>query len=112
MARESRQSGRIRGHYTGTFSVDGPHAITVDFESERNGARGPDFFQLDMRLGYGLRLGDQRTLDLFGGVYSVTDRANFSNPAGNRRSSNFLLLTGLRAGGVPRTGQIGIRFGF
>jgi hypothetical protein len=79
-SRKSRQSGRIRGHYTGTFSVDGPHAITVDFESERNGARGPDFFQLDMRLGYRLRLGDQRTLDLFGGVCNVTDRAKFSNP--------------------------------
>lgn len=97
---------------TGSYSGEGPDAITVDFESERNGARGPAFFQLDMRFGYRLRLGERRTLDVFGEAYNLTDRANFANPTGNRRSRNFLVRTDLRDGAVPRTGQIGIRFGF
>lgn len=96
----------------GSYSGEGPDAITVDFDSERNGARGPAFFQLDTRIGYRLRIGEGRTLDLFGELYNLTNRANFANPTGNRRSSNFLVLTDLRDGAVPRTGQIGIRFGF
>ena len=96
----------------GTYSGEGEDAYTVDFERERNGARGPGFFQLDIRAGYRLRLGDDMTLDAFGEIFNVTDRANFSNPSGDRRSSNFLLLTGLRDGALPRTGQIGLRFAF
>lgn len=47
------------------------------------------------------------------GTFSnLTDRDNFDNPTGDRRSTNFLVLTNLRPGGVPRTGQIGVRFGF
>ncbi|MEX1184525.1 MAG: hypothetical protein WEF86_15045, partial [Gemmatimonadota bacterium] len=95
-----------------SYSGEGPDAITVDFDSERNGARGPAFFQIDTRIGYRLRLGEGRTLDVFGELYNLTNRANFANPTGNRRSSNFLVLTDLRDGAVPRTGQIGIRFGF
>ena len=41
--------------------------------------------QLDMRLGYRARLGGRRTLDIFGEVFNLTDRANFTNPGGNRR---------------------------
>jgi hypothetical protein len=96
----------------GTYEGEGPNAISADFASERNGARGPAFFQLDMRLGYRLRIGEGRTLDVFGELYNLTDRANFANPTGNRRSQNFLVLTDLRDGAVPRTGQIGVRFGF
>ena len=75
-------------------------AYSVEFESERNGARGPGFFQLDIRAGYRLRLGGDMTLDAFGEIFNVTDRANFSNPSGDRRSSNFLRLTGLRDGAL------------
>jgi hypothetical protein len=63
-------------------------------------------------FGYRIALGQRRTIDLFGEVFNLTDRANFANPAGDRRSTNFLLLTALRAGGIPRTGQIGVRIGF
>ncbi|HSC27410.1 MAG TPA: TonB-dependent receptor [Vicinamibacterales bacterium] len=100
----------------GTYSGEGEDTISVDFESERNGARGPNFFQLDLRLGYRLRLpglqANQSTLDVFGEIFNVTDRANFSNPTGDRRSSNFLRLTSLRDGALPRTFQIGLRFAF
>jgi hypothetical protein len=97
---------------SGRYEGEGADAIAVDFESERNGARGPAFFQLDLRLGYRVRLGGARTLDVFGEVYNLTDRANFANPTGDRRSSDFLVVTALRTGGVPRTGQLGLRFGF
>jgi hypothetical protein len=96
----------------GTYSGTGADSISVESDGGRNGARGPGFFELDMRLGYRLALGGGRTLDVFGEIFNVTNRANFANPNGDRRSTDFLVLTGLREGGVPRTGQIGIRLGF
>jgi hypothetical protein len=46
---------------SGRYEGEGSEAIAVDFDSERNGARGPGFFQLDLRLGYQLPLGGART---------------------------------------------------
>jgi hypothetical protein len=96
------------GEYTG----NGEDAYTTDNEATRNGARGPGFFQLDLRAGYRLRLPGARTFDVFADVFNVTNRANFANPTGDRRLTDFLLLTELREGGVPRTLQLGARFGF
>ena len=86
----------------------------VENDGGRNGARGPGFAQLDMRIGYRARLGTRRTLDIFGEVFNVTDRANFTNPSGDRRvAADFLRLSGLQGGtGFPRQAQIGLRFGF
>jgi hypothetical protein len=53
-----------------------------------------------------------RTLDVFVDVFNVTNRANFENPTGDRRSTDFLNLTALRAGAVPTTAQFGARLGF
>jgi hypothetical protein len=78
----------------------------------RNGARGPDFFQWDVRLGYRFKLGGVRYLEAFGEVFNATNRANYGNPTGDRFSTNFLRLTTLRAGGIPRTAQFGTRFSF
>ncbi|MGE0043984.1 MAG: TonB-dependent receptor plug domain-containing protein [Vicinamibacterales bacterium] len=97
---------------SGSYSGQGEDAVTVDFDSKRNGARGPGFFQLDLRAGYRFGLGAERTLDVFGEVFNVTNRANFATPSGDRRSTNFLRYTGLISGGLPATGQIGVRFGF
>jgi hypothetical protein len=99
------------GSYTGT---PGPNRNpwTVDFESKRNGARGPGLFQADVRFGYRLRPGQDRTLDLFMDVFNITNRANFDNPIGDRRLPDFLNLTLLRAGAVPTTVQFGVRMGF
>jgi hypothetical protein len=96
------------GHYEST----GRNPWNVDFESKRNGATGPGLFQLDLRLGYRLRPGGVRTLDVFVDVFNVTNRANFENPTGDRRSTDFLNLTALRAGAVPTTAQFGARLGF
>jgi hypothetical protein len=99
------------GSYTGT---PGPNRNpwTVDAEGERNGARGPGLFQADVRLGYRLRPGQNRTLDLFMDVFNITNRANFDNPLGDRRLPDFLNLTALRAGAIPTTVQFGVRMGF
>jgi hypothetical protein len=96
----------------GTYSGSGSDSITVESEGGRNGARGPSLFQTDVRLGYRIKLGGVRTAELFGEAFNVTNRANFANPTGDRFSTNFLRLTALRAGGIPRTFQFGARFGF
>jgi len=95
----------------GTFSGNGPNAITVDNVGGRNGAYGPGFLQLDTRLGWRVK-NNGRTLDITGDVINVTNRANFVSPTGDRRSTNFLLLTTLYGGGQPRQLQVGARIGF
>jgi hypothetical protein len=97
----------------GTYSGTGRNPITVDSDGGRNGARGPDFFQVDARLGYRFKLGGQRRVDLFGEVYNLTNRANFANPNGDRFATTaFLNLNALRAGAIPRTLQLGARLQF
>jgi hypothetical protein len=96
----------------GSYSGTGEDAYTVDdFTSERNGARGPGFFKLDLRVGYNLKFRGQR-IDLFGEVFNVTDRVNFANPSGNQANANFLLLTAYSTSTTPRTVQLGARFAF
>jgi carboxypeptidase family protein/TonB-dependent receptor-like protein len=97
----------------GSYSGTGPDAINVDNKGGRNGARGPGFSQLDMRIGYRLRVLNNRTLDVFGEIFNVMNRVNFDNPSGDLRSgAQFLVPTTLRGGGFPRQFQLGARFGF
>ena len=96
------------GAYRGT----GQNAVTVKSAGGLRGAYGPDYCQLDMRIGYRYRRGEDQTVDVFGELFNVTNRANFVNPSGDRRSGNFLVPTQLLAGGYPRQFQVGIRYGF
>lgn len=96
----------------GTYSGQGPNAITVESKGGRNGAYGPNYAQFDARLGYRVRMPGGRTLDLFGEVFNLTNRANYTNPTGDRRLPTFLAVNGLFGGGFPRQAQIGTRFGF
>jgi hypothetical protein len=96
----------------GTYSGAGENGITVENDGGRNGAYGPGFMQIDLRSGYRIRLGQNRTVDLFGEVFNLTNRANFNNPSGDMRSGNFLIPTALRGGGFPRQLQLGARLGF
>jgi hypothetical protein len=83
-----------------------------DFKSERNGARGPGFFKLDLRLSYSINL-QSRRLELLGEIFNVTDRVNFSNPSGNQAvAADFLRLTGSSTSTTPRLFQFGARFVF
>ena len=97
----------------GTYSGTGPNSFTVENAGGRNGARGPGFFQADVRLGYRVALG-ARHLDVFGEVFNLTNKANFIVGAtnGDRRSTDFLTYIALRGGAVPRTGQVGVRLAF
>lgn len=97
------------GKYSGNPAL--ANAISVHNSGGRNGARGPDFFQMDVRLGYRVPVAFSR-VELFGEIFNLTNRTNWANPTGDRRSANFLVLTALRPGGVPRTGQIGARVSF
>ncbi len=97
------------------FPAAGTYVMTgVKSDGGRNGSRGPGFMQLDLRGTYRLRLGGRRTFDVYAEVFNVTDHANFVNPSGDRRNpANFLRLASLVAvTGLPRQGQLGLRFGF
>ena len=96
----------------GTYSGQGENGITVDNDGGRNGAVGPGFAQLDLRMSYRVRPGQGRTFDFYGELFNLTNRVNFNNPTGDRRSGNFLIPTSLRGGGFPRQFQVGARFGF
>jgi hypothetical protein len=97
----------------GSYSGTGEDAYTVeDFKSERNGARGPGFFKLDLRLSYSINLQGRR-LELLGEVFNVTNRVNFANPAGNQAvPASFLNLTSSSTSTTPRLFQFGARFVF
>ena len=96
----------------GSYTSAGRNPFNVDFKGKRNGATGPGFFQLDLRVGYRLRPAGGRSIDLFADVFNATNRANFDNPTGDRRSTDFLNLTVLRAGAIPTTAQLGVRVEF
>jgi hypothetical protein len=96
----------------GSYTSTRRNPWNVESDGRRNGAVGPGFFQTDIRLGYRVRPGADRTLDVFGEVFNITNRANFANPTGDRRSTDFLNLVALRAGGVPTTAQFGVRMAF
>jgi hypothetical protein len=96
----------------GTYSGAGQNAITVENEGGRNGARGPNYAQLDVRLGYRIRPAEGRTLDLFAEIFNVTNEPNFANPTGDMRSASFLSVGSLLGGGIPTQLQVGLRLGF
>ena len=102
----------------GTYSGTGKDSLqNVEFDGKRNGARGPDVFQADVRAGWRHRLGARRVLEVFLDIYNITNRANFENPVLANRDlrtpANFLVLTNLYGGGgFPRQAQLGMRFEF
>lgn len=99
----------------GTYSGTAVNAMkNVESKGGRNGAIGPDYFQVDVRAGWRARLGADRTLDLYLDIFNITDRVNWNNPSGDRRlTATFLQLRTLRGGsGFPRQANFGIRFAF
>jgi len=97
----------------------------VKYKGGRNGAVGPDYFQVDVRAGWRRPIREQRALELFLDIYNITNRANFENPSTSvsgtnlpgstdrRLSATYLVLTNLRGGGgFPRQAMMGARFTF
>jgi len=97
---------------SGTYTGTGANIIDVENDGGRNGAYGPGFFKLDLRVGYTLRVTGERRLELFGEVFNLTNRNNFANPTGDQASANFLRLTGLSGSTNARLLQLGMRFAF
>jgi hypothetical protein len=101
------------GTYTGT--QPGAAVMTgVKNDGGRNGAIGPDYFQVDLRAGWRRHVRGSQFVEAFFDIFNVTNRANFDNPSGDERvTSTFLVLTNLRGGGgFPRQAQLGIRYTF
>jgi hypothetical protein len=97
----------------GNYAGVGTDAYTVEnYTAERNGAYGPGFFGLDMRLGYAFKVGGARRLEVSADLFNVTNRTNFGNPTGNQASAQFLLLTAYSTSYAPRKAQLGVRFEF
>ena len=99
------------GNYT-AFGTTDTFALK-NYDSGRNGARGPGFFELDLRLGYRIPLSGSRRLELAADIFNVTNHTNFANPGGNQNTqSTFLVLTGYSTSYTPRKLQIGARIQF
>ena len=97
----------------GTYTGNGPDPYTVeDFKSQRNGARGPGFFSLDMRLGYGFNLPNRRRIEVSADAFNLSNHTNFLNPTGNQASAEFLLFRAYSTSYTPRKIQLGARFEF
>ena len=102
----------------GTYSGTATDAMqNVKDNGGRNGATGPDYFQLDVRAGWRRPLRGQKAVEIFLDIFNITDRANFDNPltanSDQRLSTAFLVLTNLRGGGgFPRQAMMGARFVF
>ena len=96
----------------GTYTGNGTNAYTVDnYEARRNGAYGPGFFNLDMRVSYAFRFGT-RQVEIIGDVFNLTNRTNFAIPTNNQASAQFLLLSAYSTSYAPRKLQLGARFVF
>ena len=99
----------------GTYSGTALNAMqNVDSAGGRNGAVGPDYFQIDVRAGWRGRMPRGHALELFLDIFNVTNRANWNNPSGDRRTAaTFLRLVNLRGGsGFPRQANFGLRYTF
>jgi hypothetical protein len=102
----------------GTYSGTAPFAMhDVEFDGKRNGARGPNYIQADIRAGWHQRIRNTKVLELFLDIYNITNRTNLDNPLLANRdlrvADNFLVLTNLRGGGgFPRQAQFGVRYAF
>jgi hypothetical protein len=102
----------------GTYSGTAPDSLqNVEYKGGRNGAMGPDYFQIDVRAGWRRRVRAEKVLEVFLDIYNITDRANFDNPpvanSDRRLATAFLLTPNLRGGGgFPRQASMGCRFVF
>ena len=64
----------------GTYSGTAVNAMQdVEFDGKRNGAGGPDIFQVDVRAGW-RRVRGRGLLEVFLDIFNITNRTNFENP--------------------------------
>jgi hypothetical protein len=97
----------VRGVHDATMPIRSP--LDASGRAIRNGIDGENVMLLDLRAQYVVQVGGQRDLGFFWEIYNATNRVNYGNPTGNRRSSSFLVPT---SANNPRTMQLGVRYSF
>jgi len=97
----------VRGVHDATRPI--VSAVDGNGRAVRNGIDGENHALIDLRLQYVVNLQRAQTAGFFFEVYNATNRINFANPTGNRRSGNFLVPT--VAGDMARA-QLGVRYTF
>lgn len=107
---DADQNGRTgdlipAGTYEGTPISATDRIYRVEFDGRRGGARGPDYFQVDLRSGWRFKTGRQ-WLDVSVDVFNLFNRTQFDNPSGNRGSDDFLIIDSLQARNIPRAAQV------
>jgi Carboxypeptidase regulatory-like domain/TonB dependent receptor-like, beta-barrel/TonB-dependent Receptor Plug Domain len=99
------------GTYSGLAS--NVNAITVENKGGINGARGPDYFLINMRAAYRFKLPGNKTLQAHVDVFNVTNHANFNTPSSDRQApASFLILRSILNGGPTRTLQLNFQYRF
>ena len=99
----------------GTYSGTALNAMqNVESKGGRNGAVGPEYFQIDLRAGWRGRLPRGHAIEVFLDIFNVTNAVNWNNPSGDRRTpATFLRLVSLRGGsGFPRQANFAMRYTF
>jgi len=98
----------------GTYGGVGQNAWTkVKYDGGERGARGPNFWMLNMRAGYRFNLKENMYLQVHVDLFNVTDHTNFANPSTDlRTASTFLIFRSIQNGGPTRTAQLNVKFAF
>jgi hypothetical protein len=97
----------VRGVHDATRPI--VSAVDSNGRAVRNGIEGENHALVDLRLQYVVNLQRAQTAGFFFEVYNATNRINYANPTGNRRSGNFLVPT--VASDMARA-QLGVRYTF
>src|SRR4030095_7984886 len=105
------------GTYTGVSTAFPQNAFTVENKGGFNGARGPGYFLIKMRVAYRFKLPGTRTLQAHLDIFNLTNHANFNNPflgatADRRDAATFLLVRSILNGGPTRTAQFNLTYRF
>jgi hypothetical protein len=97
----------VRGRDDLTMPIRSP--LDANGMAIRNGLDGSDKMLLDLRVQYVHTLPAAQTIGFFWEIYNATNRVNFDNPIGNRRSSDFGTSV---VADDPRSMQLGFRYTF
>jgi carboxypeptidase family protein/TonB-dependent receptor-like protein len=97
----------VRGVHDATRPIVSP--VDSSGRAIRNGIDGENHMILDLRAQYVFDLPRNQTAGFFWEAYNATNRINYANPTGNRRSQNFLVPT--VASDMARM-QLGVRYTF
>ncbi len=105
---------RTLNNYFNAANIVVPTQSSEPFgNAERNAARGPALFVLDMGLHKSVNLPFASSrLEFRVEAFNVLNRSNFNPPNGTRTSTAFGTITSIATGTTPRQVQLGLKFYF